>query len=466
LGLTRVTITAPKHSRQVLLPRHHISLIGQRLSLHPNAPLIAVGLGVAGTIWFWWTRSTFDEANDWIVRGGLLAGLLCGYGLIVLVALMARVPWLEHWVGSDRLSRWHAIGGRYTVSAGVLHTLVAIWGHALQAHTGLPDEAWTLIFHAPDVLMATVAVLILVGVGIASARAARRRLSYETWHFIHFYTYLAIALSFAHVFAVGADFAHDLVARIAWSLLYGAVGALVLWYRFALPIINSWVHRLHVTEVRRESADVVSVYMSGRRLSDLNAEAGQFFRWRFLTRDLWWAANPYSLSAAPTRNTLRITVKLVGSQTYSLTKLTPGVRVVAEGPYGSFTAGRQRRRKVLLIGAGVGITPLRSLLETLPGDPGSITLLYRASSTTDLVLRDELDRLAERRGARVLYLVGPRGEGGRDVLSARQLLKIVPDLARHDVFLCGPDAMANAAAASLRRVGIPRRHIHHESFSF
>ncbi len=144
--------------------------------------------------------------GDWLTNAGRITGLLAGYAIVVLLALMARVPALERGVGTDRLARWHAMGGRYTVSLAVAHTLLIIWGYAVTAHTNVVHQTRSLITSYPDVLMATVAVLLLVAVGIASARAARRRLRYETWHFIHLYTYLAIALAFSHQFSTGADF--------------------------------------------------------------------------------------------------------------------------------------------------------------------------------------------------------------------------------------------------------------------
>jgi ferredoxin-NADP reductase len=101
----------------------------------------------------------------------------------------------------------------------------------------------------------------------------------------------------------------------------------------------------------------VSVYIRGKRLDELRAEPGQFFRWRFLTRDLAWAANPYSLSAPVRPDLIRITVKNSGRHSSALRRLRPGTRVIAEGPYGALTAGRRRRRKVLLLAGGVGITP-------------------------------------------------------------------------------------------------------------
>jgi ferredoxin-NADP reductase len=283
---------------------------------------------------------------------------------------------------------------------------------------------------------------------------------------VHLYAYLAIALAFSHQFSTGADFVNNTKVRLLWSAMYIVVAALLFWYRLCAPILSAFRHDLRVVGVQRESADVVSVYLTGRHLDTMRAEAGQFFRWRFLTRDLWWAANPYSLSAAPRADLLRITVKIAGAHSAALRDLQPGTRVLAEGPSGGFTAARRTRRKVLLLAGGVGITPLRALFETLPGQPGDITLIYRTATPADIVLRPELDEIAQRRGALVHYLVGPPRRGVNDHLSASKLQRLVPDVRDRDVFLCGPEAMMAAAERSLREAGVPRRHIHHESFVF
>jgi ferredoxin-NADP reductase/DMSO/TMAO reductase YedYZ heme-binding membrane subunit len=434
--------------------------------ISPQTALALIGIGGAAVLLLWW-QDTYYVAGlgGWLTNAGRITGLLAGYAVVVLLALMARVPALERGVGSDRLARWHAMGGRYTVSLSVAHTLLIIWGYAVTANSGVVHETGTLLTSYPDVLMATVALGLLVGVGVTSARAARRRLRYETWHLLHLYTYLAIALAFSHQFATGADF-RDPHARVLWSALYIVVAALLLWYRVATPLLAVSRHRMRVAAVRPEGPGVVSVYVTGHQLDRLRAEPGQFFRWRFLTRDLWWAANPYSLSAAPRPDLLRITVKVAGEHSAALAKLRPGTKVLAEGPYGGFTAARRRNRKVLLIGVGVGITPLRALFESIPADAGDITLIYRARAVADLVLRGEIDRIAAARRARVHYLVGRRVHGVNDHLSGWRLQRLVPDLREHDVFLCGPDELTSTLRQSLRAAGVPARHIHHESFTF
>lgn len=438
-----------------------------RARIPPSVALTMIGAGAAAVLLLWIQDTPYVHGfGDLLTNAGRITGLLAGYAVVVLLALMARIPALERGVGTDRLARWHAMGGRYTVSLAVAHTLLIIWGYAVTAHTNVVHQTASLVTTYPDVLMATVALFLLLGVGIASARIARRRLSYETWHFIHLYTYLAVALAFSHQFATGADFVSNTAARWLWSALYVGVALLLVWFRVVTPIIGAFRHRLRVVEVRRENADVVSVYVGGRHLDELDTEPGQFFRWRFLTRDLWWAANPYSLSAPPRRDLLRVTVKVAGAHSAALSALRPGTPVLAEGPYGSFTATRRKHCKVLLLAGGVGITPLRALFETLPGDPGEVTLIYRANTADDLVLRDELDWIARERGATVHYLLGPPRRGNKDHLSAQRLQRLVPDVRDRDVFLCGPPAMMTAARAGLLEAGVPRRHIHQESFTF
>src|SRR5450759_3936391 len=412
----------------------------------PRTVLGLIALGALGVVALWWFDTPgVSGFGDWLTNAGRITGLLAGYAVVILLALMARSPSMERGIGTDRLARWHSMGGRYTVSLVVAHALLITWGYAVTAHTNVASQTATLLTSYPDVLMATVAGGLFVLVGAVSARAARARLRYETWYHLHFYTYLAVALAFSHQFAVGADFMTNLPARLLWSALYAGVAALLVWHRFVTPVRQALRHRLRVAAVHREAPGVVSVHITGRHLDELAAEPGQFFRWRFLTRDLWWSSNPYSLSAPASARLLRITVKDLGDHSAALARLAPGTRVFAEGPYGAFTAARRSRPKVLLLGGGVGITPMRALFETLPAGPGDLTLVYRASRPADVVLRRELDAIAARRGAQLHYLLGSRAKLGYDPLDARRLRALVPALAAHDVYLCGPDAMNEAA---------------------
>jgi len=435
----------------------------------PRRTLALIEFGAVADLALWWhsTRSIVGPGGALTTVGEGL-GLLAGYAIVVAVLLMARLPPVERGVGADRLARWHATGGRVLIWVITGHVLFIIWGYALAAHAGLVSETTTLLTGYPDVLMATVAWFLLLGVGLTSLRAARRRLRYETWYYLHFYTYLATALAFSHQFANGVAFNRSSAARFWWATLYIIAAALIVWYRIIVPSRDFRRHRFVVAGVREEANRTVSVYIKGRRLGELGTAPGQFFRWRFLARGLWWQSHPYSLSALPSDDLMRITVRDVGDPSNALDSLRPGTRVIAEGPFGAFsprpaTAPAPATTPVLLIAGGVGVTPLRAMMAAAGGQ---VILIYRASSWQDVALRAELDALAAERGGRVHYVVGTRAELGGDPLTADTLRELVPGLAAVEAYVCGPPGMTASAVAALSAAGVPRRRIHIESFSF
>ncbi|MED7825477.1 ferredoxin reductase family protein [Streptomyces chiangmaiensis] len=434
----------------------------------PAVPLlVALWAGAAGVIWLWWmnTPSIADNTSR-ILNAGRITGLLAGYLMALVVLQMARVPALERRVGSDRVARWHAMTGRYTICLVLAHLFLTMWGYALQSGKGLGgivQQTIESINQLPDVGKAAIGTGLLVLIGLISIGPIRRRISYDLWYHVHLLTYAATYLSFWHQLSTGNEFAAQPEAKTAWYALYGSVTALVIWYRIITPIRLNLRHRLRVEAVIEETPGIVSVLMTGRKLHRMGAAAGQFFRWRFLAPGMRFSSHPYSLSAAPRPNMLRITVKAIGDHSSALRDLRPGTRVWAEGPYGALTADRRSRGKVLLVAGGVGITPMRALFETLPGAAGDLTLLYRANSTQDLALWDELAQIAEERGARLMYAVNsPDGE--RPDISAETLRRKLPDIDRHDVFMCGPPGFAQHVYEALRGAGVPARRIHHESF--
>jgi ferredoxin-NADP reductase len=220
---------------------------------------------------------------------------------------------------------------------------------------------------------------------------------------------------------------------------------------------------LRVTEVIEETPGVVSLRIGGRGLDRLDAKPGQFFFWRFLTGGFWYTKHPFSLSEAPHGDSFRITVKNLGDHTARLGQIPVGTRVFAEGPFGVFTAESRVGRKALLIAGGIGITPVRALLEEMDGD---LVALYRVTTSSDIVFADELDGIVADRRARIEYAVGDHTtSAGRDLLSPSHLRELVPDIAERDVFVCGPAGMIDRIVPNLRQVSVPRHHLHVERFA-
>lgn len=440
-------------------------------SIRPADILIVLAANALIIMGMWVRHGGLDNLGNvgGVATGaGQLTALLGTYLALVQLVLMSRSPWLDHVVGTDRLMGWHRWIGFACLWLLVGHAVLTTIGWATADGISLLDETTTLLGRTEWVLMATVGLVLLVLVAVTSIRAARRRLSYETWYGLHLYAYLAIALGFLHELTLGTDFIGDTAAVGYWVALYVVTIALVLVFRFAAPIRLSLRHRLRVVRVVQEAPGVASIYLAGRHLDRLAVDSGQFFQWRFLTGGGWWRPHPFSLSAMPNGSFLRITFKDLGDDSARLLALKPGVRVFFEGPYGAFTPARITRSGVLLIAGGIGITPLRAMLEDLPPGPNAVTLLYRARSWDEVVFRSELDSLAASRGARIVYLVGRRGspEMPSDPLTPTALAWLVPDLHDRDIFVCGPDGFLSHIHRSLRSLRVPKEHIHAERFAF
>ncbi|HEX2105567.1 MAG TPA: ferric reductase-like transmembrane domain-containing protein [Solirubrobacteraceae bacterium] len=421
------------------------------------AVLVAANaVAVAG---LWWRQGGVREVHDLaglLTSLGRLTGLLGAFLALVQLLLLARIPVLEA-AGLERVSAWHRRNGIACLALLVAHTVLITVGYALADRVSLVRESANLLGDYPGVALATVALALLVAAVVTSVAAARRRLGHRAWHAIHVTVYAAVALAFSHQLATGHEFVDSPVATAYWWALYGATAAALLGFRVVLPVVRSVRHRLRVERVVREAPGVVSIEVGGERLDRLRVRSGQFLHWRFLARGHWHRARPFSLSAAPDGRRLRITVRERDGQTAGLAALRPGTRVMVEGPAGGLTSDARRRPRVALIAGGVGIAPIRALLEDTPGAPGEIAVIYRARTAGEVLFRAELDELARRRGADVHYVLGERGNGG--LLSAEHLRALVPDIAERDVYVCGPDGMTAATRASLRRAGVAPAHI-------
>ena len=381
---------------------------------------------------------------------------------LLLLVLASRLPWLEQQFGQDRLVWWHRKLAPYSLYLILGHLVLVVVGYGLTTNVSVWQEFWQLVFGTEWMLAALVAFVFMMAVGLTSWRRARSRMSYETWWLLHLYSYLGVALAFLHQVNSGQMFVDHPGLKLFWAALYLETFAVIIAFRVYLPIATSLRHDLRVERVIRETPSTISVVIRGRELAALGARGGQFFGWHFLVPGEWWQSHPYSLSATPRNNRMRITVKNLGDHSQWLASVAPGTRVAVEGPYGTFVADRALSNRIVLIAGGVGVTPVRALLEELPRD-AVVDLLWRASYESELPLRGEIEALAADRDARIHYLVGSRRFFPMD---ARQLSELVPDLSAADVFLCGPAGLVEGAIAALDELGVPKHRIHDETFDF
>src|SRR5689334_16299294 len=283
-------------------------------TLTPASPIVrrrpldgGLRVGAAAVLWaglllvtYWWAAGGgITDLGGWetgLTSLGRLTGLLGSDLLLVQVLLMARLPVLERAFGQDRLVVVHRVVGFTSFNLVLAHLVLITWGYAAGDLTATPGEFWDLVTDYPAMLLALAGTACLVLTAVTSIRAARAKLRYESWHLLHLYGYLGVGLALPHQLWTGQEFLASTAATVYWWSLWAAAALAVLVWRVGLPLWRNARHRLRVTSVVPEDDDVVSVYLSGRRLDQLPVRAGQFLGWRFLNRAGWTRGNPYSLS--------------------------------------------------------------------------------------------------------------------------------------------------------------------------
>lgn len=412
------------------------------------------------------------SASETLTTVGRVSGVVAATTIMTQLLLIARIPLVERRIGHDRAAQWHARLGRIGFLVLCAHMVLITAGYATRVRVGFLDQLWAFATdYGPEGFGAVVAFALLVVVVVTSLAALRLRWKYERWHAVHLLVYVAVLFSVPHQVELGSSFSNlggttaDAIARIYWLTLWGgSVGAFLV-FRVVVPVVRAARADLRVVSVTPVGHRSYAVVMAGPGVARLRASAGQFLLWRFISRGLWQQAHPYSLSASPDGESLRITVKAVGDGSASVASLAPGTRVVAEGPLGRFTLNHRYADNVVLVAAGSGLAPIVSLLGAVPAGARTAVIL-RARDSDDLPHLDEVRSMAKALGASVHILTGKRGDGWLPADFQGTLTTLAPFVAHADVYVCGPEAWTRAVEADAIAAGVPARQIHSERFAF
>jgi predicted ferric reductase len=429
---------------------------------------IALFLADGGAVYFISLTAWGDLA-----RGiGIVLGLVGSDLLLVSLLLSARLPLLDRVFGHDKVIAQHRKLGKPVLYLILAHMAFLLIGYGLAENLNPVAEIFSMINTLPDMLLAFIAMGLMVLVVVTSLVIVRRKLPYQVWHAVHLLAYAAVLAAIPHQFSNGQLFADGKWARWYWIVLYVGTLASIVIFRFVVPLARSLRHNLVVSEVRKEANDVVTITMRGRDLGMLPAKGGQFFNWRFLTPGLWLESHPYSLSAAPDGTHLRISVRELGDASRRLLAMKPGTRVFFEGPYGLFSESARTTEQAVFIGAGIGVTPLRAMLEDPHIGQRQATVILRGSTEEEVYLWGETYDLCVAKEAWLRVLVGSRPHGVQTWLSAdsynqgERLTTLAPNIVNSDVFICGPTPWTELVIRDARRAGVPEHRIHAERFDF
>ncbi|MCU1482899.1 MAG: oxidoreductase [Subtercola sp.] len=414
--------------------------------------------------------SQLTDAGGVVTAVGIVTGLAGTDLILIMLVLAARIPWIDHTVGQDRAVALHRRLGKPALYLILAHAVLLTIGYSISDGTNVIAETVGFFGLGTDPILAYLGLALLLLVVVTSVVAVRRHFAYEAWHLIHLLSYIAVLVALPHQLSMGGVLADGTLQRVYWIALYVAAFGSILVFRFAVPIVRTARHRLRVDRVDVIAPGVFSLQLRGTELRRLGAEGGQYAVWRFWSWRTWWHAHPLSFSAMPTDRTVRLTVRELGRGTARLSRIRPGTFVSIEGPYGIFTDQARSAPYLSVIAAGIGVTPIRAMLEHASLRPGEATILLRGTDQSEAYLWHEIGQIAQNTGVSAFSMLGPRPRHVPTWMSAHALANGItlestfPHLLDSDLFICGPTAWAEEVVADARDAGMPEHRIHLERF--
>jgi predicted ferric reductase len=422
-------------------------------------------VNVIVVIAFWWQGSgsllKFGNIYAKEIAIGRLLGLCGEMAILTQLILIGRIRFIEQEFGHDKMNTIHRTIGYSIVFFFLLHPFLLILGYSGQNEASFISQFFNFIINWEDVIKAFIALIIFLIIISVSLPYVRRKIKYEYWYFTHILVYVAIFLVFGHQIKT-ADVSFG-AALYYWLILNFGIGGLFILFRFVRPWYSFFRHGFYVDRVVPETHDVYSVYIKGKNLKDFKFEAGQFSNYTFFQKGMWYT-HPFSFSKAPDGNSIRISVKGVGDYTRKISSLKPGTKVLIDGPLGIFTEKSSKKDKYLFIAGGIGITPLRSLIESLSKKGRDIILLYGNKSQKDIAFEKELRDFVHKYHIILSEISDAQFEQG--YINEERISRLAPDYKEREVYLCGPVPMMKSVLDTLKKLEIPQKHVHFERFGY
>jgi predicted ferric reductase len=438
-----------------------------------------VNLLVRGLIWFglyvvltllplgvaWWERP-WEAPRPFLVEASVATGFLALPLMVFQFALVSRLGPASRPFGSDALMQFHALMGRVALAAVVLHPVLLL-GH------GVPFTAWNPFVGPRLFQTGAIALWATVLIVVTSVFRRRLRLGYEAWQVLHLV--LAVVLTAAMVMHILA--ARGYAAEPGMRALLVAYGGLalvlLLRYRLMRPLLL-WRRPWELVENRDAGGSTRLLRVRPVGHPGFDFEAGQFSWLVTGSSPLWSAQHPISMASSaerPADGTIEFAIKALGDWSGSVVPvLAPGARLWVDGAFGAFTPEGRPAQGYVLIAGGIGISPMRSILQTLRDreDARPVVLFYAARDWSRVSFRDEIDALIRTLNLTVVYVFEQPGEdwiGERGFVTADVLRRHLPRQYRRFVyFVCGPVPMMDALEDTLVEIGVPAAAVQTERF--
>lgn len=372
------------------------------------------------------------------------------------LTMSSRIKFIEKFIGGmDKMMKAHHLIGMVSFLLIIHHPLllvvksIALNSVALTYLVPGSDTSYNLgIFSLYILLLSLISILFL-------------KLPYNIFKNTHQFLGLSFLLAGAHALTIGSDIGNNLPLKVwvaAWIILglFGSIYIIFL-YKYLGPKYNFFV-----TSIKR-IGDVIHIDLKVLD-KDFYYEPGQFCFISFHQSDISNESHPFTLSSSESDGKqIRVSAKILGDYTLTLTHLKKDARATVFGPYGHFGKGVQKSDRQIWIAGGIGITPFVSMIVEAVKNPAmKILLIYVVRENENDLFLEEIPQ-SIKAAEHILFV--PWNTKNQSRPTASKILDIAPDLSDAEIFMCGPNTMMDNLRKQFSDLSISPQRIHTESFS-
>lgn len=425
-------------------------VVSGAISLLILCALIIISYSVFGTGNF--GNLTLSALLYKIGRFSALIGFLL-ISILIISGDLARL--FDRFFGIDRIIKTQRRVAIFTYFVVFSHPLFIVLSQRRVFDYVIPD------FSLLPLSFGIVSLYLFAGIMLSSL--LYKRISYNSWQYIHIVTYVLFFMVGYHAIYWGSSYSLLPVKIVYWSLcalvLVGAI------YRTGYKIKQRG-NKFVVVGVKNETHDSFTLTIEPAKPIDF--KPGQFFFLRINGKRLY-ARHPFSVSSSPNEGQIQFTVKLAGRFTQEAMKLKKGDEIKVEGPFGNFVFDDNRDN--VFIAGGVGITPFMSWIRGKREDKskqrGSNMLIYASRTERDIIFKKEIDSL-KGNWLRVVYILSREDKSGEGYefgrINEEMLKKHIKSIKGKVFYICGPEEMTASVYKTLRELGVKRGEIIYEDF--
>lgn len=393
-----------------------------------------------------------------------------GFSLMALeFALISRINAAAQPFGEDSLQLFHNLMGMVALGFILVHPLLLVL-------SGYPANCWINPFSSCANLATRTAfisvfiLLLLVGSSVFRKKIGLR---YEPWQVLHgLFALVVIFTALAHMFIIGR-YTSTPEMQAVWLLYSVLVLGLITWYKIWNPL-KDWFHPWEIVENRSERGDAHTLVLKPLGHKGFSFHSGQFAWIKSGKAPFGPGQHPISLSSSgdvEPGGTITFTIKNLGDWSgREVPELQPGDRMWVDGPYGVFTIDREQAMGYVLVGGGVGITPLYAMLQMMADreDVRPILLFYGASDNESMTFKEELEVLTGSLNLQIIPVLSNPEEGwaGETGYINAEIMKAhLPWQYKWFKYLiCGPKPLMDAMEEALPVLGVPAESVLTERF--